>query len=254
MSPEQTTVLLADDHVATRRGVRSILEADGFSVVAEADNALEAVAAARSLSPHVCILDVAMPGGGIAAAERITRHVPGTYVIMLTVSSSRDDLLEALRAGAAGYLLKSMNPERLPHAVRGVLAGEAAIPRELVPKVLVELRNSSPGAAGVEALRLGISEREAQVLALLEAGLSTAEVGVRLGISATTVRRHVSTVSAEAEGGRPGRGDRDAAPDAHRIAGFSGPDIDAIDRLNWSSGQDRVQRLNAHDSEIPRIK
>lgn len=194
---QRTTVLLADDHVATRRGVRSILEADGFSVVAEADNALEAVAAARELSPHVCILDVAMPGGGIAAAERITRNVPGTYVIMLTVSSSRDDLLEALRAGAAGYLLKSMNPERLPHAVRGVLAGEAAIPRELVPKVLVELRNSAPAAAGAEARRLGISEREAQVLALLEAGLGTSEVGVRLGISATTVRRHVSTVTSK---------------------------------------------------------
>jgi len=185
------TVLLADDHVATRKGLRSILEAEGFTVVAEADHALGAVAAAKNYSPRVCILDVAMPGGGIAAAERITRNLPGTYVIMLTVSSSREDLLDALRAGASGYLLKSMDPERLPHAVRGVLAGEAAIPRELVPKLLVELRNShSP--VGTEAAKLGLTEREAQVLGMLEAGLATSEIASRLDISATTVRRHTS--------------------------------------------------------------
>jgi DNA-binding NarL/FixJ family response regulator len=189
---QEITVLLADDHVATRRGVRSILEEEGFRVVAEADNALAAVSAARSHEPDVCILDVAMPGGGIAAAERITRHVPGTHVIMLTVSGSRDDLIDALRAGAVGYLLKSMNPERLPHAVRGVLAGEAAIPRELVPKLLAELRSSPPGSAAIVAERLGVSEREAQVLSLLDAGLATADIGARLGISATTVRRHAS--------------------------------------------------------------
>jgi DNA-binding NarL/FixJ family response regulator len=187
------TVLLADDHAATRKGLRSILEADGFLVVAEADHALAAVAAAKNHMPRVCILDVAMPGGGIAAAERITRSVPGTHVIMLTVSSSREDLLDALRAGAAGYLLKSMDPERLPYAVRGVLAGEAAIPRDLVPKLLAELRNSRIGASGsLEAARLGLTEREAQVLGLLEAGLRTSEIASRLQISATTVRRHTS--------------------------------------------------------------
>ena len=188
----EVTVLLADDHVATRRGVRSILEADGFRVVAEADNAVAAVAAARELAPMVCILDISMPGGGIAAAARIRQNLPETRVIMLTVSSSRDDLLEALRAGAVGYLLKSMNPERLPHAVRGVLAGEAAIPRELVSKLLVELRNSSPGMTPVEARRLGLSAREVQVLGLLEERHDTAEIASRLGISATTVRRHLS--------------------------------------------------------------
>jgi DNA-binding NarL/FixJ family response regulator len=191
-SEPEVTVLLADDHVATRRGVRSILESDGFRVVAEADNAIAAVAAARELSPMVCILDVAMPGGGIAAAARIRQNVPESRVIMLTVSGSRDDLLEALRAGAAGYLLKSMNPERLPHAIRGVLAGEAAIPRELVSKLLVELRNSSPGLTPAEARRFGLSAREVQVLGLLEERHGTAEIASRLGISATTVRRHLS--------------------------------------------------------------
>jgi DNA-binding NarL/FixJ family response regulator len=190
---DAVTVLLADDHVATRKGLRSILEADGFRVVAETDNALAAVTSARALSPRICILDVAMPGGGIAAAERITRSVPGTSVIMLTVSGSRDDLLDALRAGAAGYLLKSMNPERLPHAIRGVLAGEAAIPRDLVPKLLAELRSSRlDGAGEIEASRLGLTEREVQVWALLDAGLGTAEIATRLEIAPTTVRRHTS--------------------------------------------------------------
>ncbi len=189
----QISVLLADDHVATRQGLRSILEADGFLVVAEAENALAAVAAAKTFAPRVCILDVAMPGGGIAAAERILRDAPDTHVIMLTVSSSREDLLDALRAGASGYLLKSMNPERLPHAVRGVLAGESAIPRDLVPKLVAELRNSQPGPP-VEARRLGVSDREAEVLVLLEAGLSTSEIADRLGISTTTVRRHASAL------------------------------------------------------------
>jgi DNA-binding NarL/FixJ family response regulator len=187
----EITVLLADDHIPTRRGVRSILEAAGFRVIAEADNAIDAVAAARELAPRVCILDVAMPGGGINAAARINRDLPETRVIMLTVSSSREDLLESLRAGAAGYLLKSMNPERLPHAIRGVLAGEAAVPRELVAKLLAEFQNSSNGSGAADR-RFGLSAREAQVLALLEANLGTAEIAARLEISATTVRRHLS--------------------------------------------------------------
>jgi DNA-binding NarL/FixJ family response regulator len=188
-----STILLADDHVPTRRGLRSILEGDGFTVVAEADNALDAVDAAKRFMPAVCILDVAMPGSGIAAAERITHSVPDTKVILLTVSTSREDLLDSLRAGASGYLLKSMNPERLPAAVRGVMAGEAAIPRDLVPKLLEELRRMKrAGGSDIEASRLGLTRRETEVLGLLAAGLGTSEISSRLEISATTVRRHAS--------------------------------------------------------------
>ena len=168
----------------------------GFDVCAEADDAHGAVTAVLRERPDLCLLDVNMPGGGIRAAGEIARQLPGCPVVMLTVSRSDTDLFDSLHAGAAGYLLKDTDPERLPHALRGVLAGEAAIPRSLVARVLDEVRTRGRrrrvpqlGARGVE-----LTSREWEVLDLLAQELSTAEIAKRLFVSPVTVRRHISSI------------------------------------------------------------
>ncbi len=188
-------VLLADDHPPTRAGVRYTLEAAGMVVCAEEADADGAVAAARREVPDVCLLDIHMPGSGINAARLITRDLPDTRVVMLTVSRDDEDLFDALRAGASGYLLKDMDPDRVPHALEGVLAGEAALPRTLLLRVMDEFRDR-----GKRKLRLpgrrdpGLTEREWEVLYLLRDGLTTQEVANKLYVSAATVRSHVASI------------------------------------------------------------
>jgi DNA-binding NarL/FixJ family response regulator len=126
---ERIRVLIADHHPATRAGVRAVLEDDGFEVCAEAADAGAAVKAALRERPDLCLVDVQVPGNGIAATQAIVSSLPDTAVVMLSASHNDDDLFDAIRAGAVGYLPKGTRPERLPHALRGVLAGEAALPR-----------------------------------------------------------------------------------------------------------------------------
>jgi DNA-binding NarL/FixJ family response regulator len=189
-------VLIADDHLPSRAGVRMALERAGFEVCAEVPDGRAAVAAALRERPDLCLLDVQMPGGdGIAAAAEIVARLPGTAIVMLTVSADEDDLFAAIRAGAAGYLLKDVSPERLPFALEGVLSGEAAIPRRLVSRIVEELserrRRRVPlrGRGGAE-----LTAREWEVIELLREGATTAWVAQRLEISQVTVRRHVSEV------------------------------------------------------------
>jgi DNA-binding NarL/FixJ family response regulator len=189
-------VLLADDHPPTRAGVRYTLEAAGMVVCAEAADANGAVDAALRETPDVCLLDIHMPGSGINAARAITRELPDTRVVMLTVSRDDEDLFEALRAGASGYLLKDMDPDRVPHALEGVLAGEAALPRTLLLRVMDEFRDRGKRRLRLPGGRRGadLSEREWEVLNLLRDGLSTQEIAARLYVSAATVRSHVAAV------------------------------------------------------------
>lgn len=186
-------VLLADDHDGVRMGTRMALEEGGFVVCAEAADCEGAVQAARRERPDVCLLDVMMPGGGIEAAAQISAELPDTAIVMLTVSEDEDHLFDAIRAGVAGYLLKDMNPDRLPAALRGVLSGEAALPRRLTIRVLEEFserrrrRVSLPTGGRAE-----LTTREWETLELLRAGQTTAAVARRLGLREVTVRRHVS--------------------------------------------------------------
>ena len=189
-------MLIADDHSLARAGVRQTLAEAGFDVVAEAADGPGAVEAAERERPDLCLLDVHMPGGGIRAASEILERVPDTAVVMLTVSRNDEDLFDALRAGAAGYLLKDTDPARLPHALRGVLAGEAAVPRTLVSRVIDEFRTHGrrrrvplPGRRGIE-----LSSREWEVLDMLREGQTTADIARRLFVSPVTVRRHVSAI------------------------------------------------------------
>ena len=192
------TVLIADDHVPTRAAVRAALERGGFDVCAEAPDAATSVALVRQLRPDVALLDIHMPGDGIRAAAEIVAHVPETSVVMLTVSSADDDLFAALKAGASGYLLKDTDPARLPLALRGVLDGEAALPRTLVRRLVEEFQIRGEGSwsrvpvLGKRPARL--TNREWEVLEGLGEGLTTAEISERMFISAVTVRSHVSSI------------------------------------------------------------
>jgi DNA-binding NarL/FixJ family response regulator len=183
-------VLLADDHPLARFGARSALEQGGFVVCAEAADADEAVATALDERPDVCLLDIRMPGSGIRAAEAIAAQLPECAIVMLTVSRSDVDLFDALRAGAVGYLLKDIDPERLPLALRGVLDGEAALPRHLVALLVEEFRQRNRQ----KRLRLvrregdGLTSREQEVLELMRSGLSTHEIAEHLGVALAIVK------------------------------------------------------------------
>jgi DNA-binding NarL/FixJ family response regulator len=194
-------VVIADDHAPLRAGIRRSLEADGFDVCGEAGDGPGAVGLAEAERPAVCLLDVHMPGGGVRAAEEIVERVPETVVVMLTVSRDDGDLFGALRAGASGYLLKDIDPDRLGHAIRGVLSGEAAVPRELVARVIDELRTGGRRRRLPLAGRRGteMTSREWEVLDLMAKQATTAEIAQRLGVSPVTVRRHVSSVLGKLE-------------------------------------------------------
>jgi DNA-binding NarL/FixJ family response regulator len=193
---DRIRIVIADDHPAQRAGVRAALEDGGFHVVAEAKDADGAVEAVVEHGPQVCLLDVHMPGNGIAAAARISAHNPDIAIVMLTVSRDDDDLFDALRAGASGYLLKDTAPERLPLALQGVLVGETPMPRNLVSRLVNEFQEKGRrrrvpiiGKKGVE-----LTAREWEVLNLMREELSTADMAERLFVSPTTIRTHVSTI------------------------------------------------------------
>jgi DNA-binding NarL/FixJ family response regulator len=164
-------------------------------VCAECADASSAVAAAEDHRPALCLLDIRMPGDGITAAAQITSRLPETAVVMLTVSRDDDDLFQALRAGASGYLLKDTDPSRLGSALRGVLAGEPVLSPGLVGRVIEEFRSHGGRRSRLLVKKrrgVELTDREWEVLELLRSGLSTSQIAARLSISQVTVRRHVS--------------------------------------------------------------
>ena len=188
-------VLVADDHPPTRAGIRVSLEACGrFAVCGEAASGPAAVAATRELAPDVALLDIQMPGNGILAARDIAAVAPNTTVVMLTVSRDDADLFAALRAGARGYLLKDIDPARLGPALAGVLDGEAALPRGLVARLIDEFRDRERPQRGSGSPLSRLTDREWEVLRLMQQGRSTAEMAAELFVSAVTVRTHVSAI------------------------------------------------------------
>lgn len=194
---EELTVLLADDQVGTRVGIKFAIEPHGFRVVAEASSMAEAVAAALRTGPDICLLATGLPGNGIEAARLIKETVPRTKIVMLTASGRNDELLGALRAGADGYLLMTTSPARLPHAIRGVANGEAALPRAFTAHLIEEFRAHGHRrrlALSVDDQAVELTAREFEVLERLRKRERTAEIAQHLGISEVTVRRHSSSI------------------------------------------------------------
>jgi DNA-binding NarL/FixJ family response regulator len=143
----------------------------------------------------MCVLATTLPGGAIRATEQITTQLPGTTVVLLTPSFDDDELLDAVSAGASGYLLDEIDPERLRAALMGALAGEVAIPRRMVTRIVEELNARSRRRVGVGHGRsIQLTRREWDIVRMMRSDLGTAEMAERLGISEVTVRRHISSV------------------------------------------------------------
>lgn len=190
------SVLIADDHARSRALVKKALEANGtFQVCAEAADADSAVQGAIQETPDVCLLDINMPGSGISAASRISSVLPETVIVMLTVSRLDEDLFDALRAGASGYLLKGTDENSLGDALQRVLDGEAVLPGTLVARLVEEFRDREQRRLSLPQGRSALlTGREWDVLELMRAGASTAAISERLFVSPTTIRSHVSSI------------------------------------------------------------
>ena len=193
---EVLRVLIADDKTAARAGIKRAIEPHGLKVVGEASRADDAVRLALEHEPDVCIIAVDLPGSGVEVTRAITHALPNTKIVMMSATARDEDLLEALRAGADGYLLMSTAASRLPHAIRGVTRGEAALPRAMTARLIVEFRERGmsrrvlvhPDRAEVE-----LTAREYEVFQRLRRHEGTAQIASRLGISQVTVRRHVAS-------------------------------------------------------------
>jgi len=185
-------VVLAEDHHIVRQGIRALLEKQGFSVVGEAADGHEALRLVKDLKPDVVVLDVAMPAlNGIDAAREVSRVAPETRTIILTMFNEDHRLVEALRAGVSGYLLKTRAAEDLVLAIREVCRGGVYLSRGLSQDVVEAYLNQRPLAA------VELSPRERQVLQLVAEGKTTKEVAVVLGVSVKTAESHRTRVMAK---------------------------------------------------------
>ncbi|HYZ77195.1 MAG TPA: response regulator transcription factor [Gaiellaceae bacterium] len=190
------SVLIVDDHPLTREALGALLAQHGFSVVGRASDGAEAIGLAGRLQPKLVVLDLSMPGlSGLEALPRLREAAPGCEVVVLTASGTEENLLAAIRGGAAGYLLKSEPPGRIAEFLRGVAQGEAALSGEIARRLLDEVRNGGGHRSGVpDAIARVLSAREVEVLLLLDEHLGTDQIARRLYISEHTVRSHVKSL------------------------------------------------------------
>ena len=194
---DRIRVLIVDDHALFRRGLMLVLESeDGIEVVGEADDGEDAIAKAEQLAPDVVLMDVRMPRiSGIEATRRLSEMLPTTKIIMLTVSDEEDDLYEAIKAGATGYLLKEISIEEVADAVRAVVQGQTLISPSMASKLIAEFTNLAKRATDrqqVPAPRL--TERELDVLRLVAQGITNREIAEQLFIAENTVKNHVRNI------------------------------------------------------------
>ncbi|HVA30370.1 MAG TPA: response regulator transcription factor [Gaiellaceae bacterium] len=189
-------ILIVDDHPLTREALSSLLGAHGFDVVGCASDGAEAVVEAERLLPDLVLLDLSMPGmDGLTALPQLRAAAPDCEVVVLTASGTEANLLAAIRAGAAGYLLKAEPPERIASFLEGVANGEAALSGSIARRLLDEVRSGTERGSGVpDAIAKTLSAREVEVLLLLDDHLGTDEIARRLYISEHTVRSHVKSL------------------------------------------------------------
>ena len=187
-------ILIVDDHPLTRDALAGLLAQNGFDVVGQASGGVEAIGIARELQPELVLLDLSMPGlSGLEALPKIRDAAPECEVVVLTASGTEENLLSAIRGGAAGYLLKSEPPERIVEFLRGVGHGEAALSGEVARRLLEEVRAGRTHSVP-DRIAAALSAREVEVLLLLDEHLGTDEIAARLYISEHTVRSHVKSL------------------------------------------------------------
>ena len=191
------TVVIADDDIGTRIGVRRVLEAAGLRVLADASHGSQAIAAALAHAPDICLLATQIPGNGIFAAEQIRKALPATKIVMLSAQEREEEMFAALRAGADGYVSKAISAVRLVSTIRGLANGEAALSRRMTARLVAEFwgrgsrRRLQITVAGQP---VDLTAREFEILEEMRRDEPTAKIAEHFRISEVTVRRHISAI------------------------------------------------------------
>ena len=191
----QVRVLIVDDHDLFRSGLRNLLEDEGVQVVGEASAGQEALNIVREVAPDVVVMDLNMPGmGGVEATRHISTIAPLTRVVMLTISDQDNDVMDAILAGACGYLLKDSSVQELMRGITSAAAGDSLISPHIAGKVLQRVRASSASHREAELIQSELSDREIEVLKLIANGKDNAMIAGELHISPKTVKNHISNI------------------------------------------------------------
>jgi len=196
MSASAIRLLLVDDHALFRKGVADFLAAEqDIDLVGEADDGAQALEMARELMPDVVLMDISMPRmDGLEATRRIKAEIPYVRIVVLTVSDSDHSLFDAVKSGAQGYLLKSVEPQALLDTIRGVVRGEASISPAMATRLLDHLARGTPQTAPPGTPGARLTPREQEVLGLVALGKSNKEIAAALGIAENTVKNHLKNI------------------------------------------------------------
>jgi DNA-binding NarL/FixJ family response regulator len=194
-SPETLRVLLVDDHDLFRTGLRNLLEEQSVQVVGEAADGAQAIRMVRELAPDVVVMDLNMPGiSGVEATRQVTTLAPLTRVVVLTISDQDDDVMNAILAGACGYLMKDSSIQDLMQGISAAAVGESLISPHIASKVLQRVRATGTSEADAALIRAELSDRELEVLKLIANGKDNAHIAAELHISPKTVKNHISNI------------------------------------------------------------
>jgi DNA-binding NarL/FixJ family response regulator len=192
---DEVRVVVVDDHDLFRTGLRNLLEEQGVNVVGDAANGETAIRLARELAPDVVIMDLNMPGlTGVETTRKLAGIAPLTRVVVLTISADDDDVMDAVMAGACGYLLKDSSIQDLIVGIRAAAAGESLISPQIAGKLLQRLRSQSTSGDAAATIRAELSDREIEVLKLIANGKDNAQIARDLFISPKTVKNHISNI------------------------------------------------------------
>jgi DNA-binding NarL/FixJ family response regulator len=194
-STETLRVLLVDDHDLFRTGLRNLLEEQTVQVVGEAADGAQAIRMVRELAPDVVVMDLNMPGmSGVEATRQVTTLAPLTRVVVLTISDQDDDVMNAILAGACGYLMKDSSIQDLMQGIKAASVGESLISPHIAAKVLQRMRATGTNEADAAMIRAELSDREIEVLKLIANGKDNAQIAADLHISPKTVKNHISNI------------------------------------------------------------